>query len=183
MKISPALTKKLKRIKLIVSDVDGVLTEDKINLPGMGEEIKIFNAKDALRIEAAQRSGLKIIWITGRKAKATIRRSKELNVPLSFKQDVAKLDTPFLDVLKKKYRVGPKEILYIGDDWGDLFLMKQVGVSATPKNGSPENKAIADIISSRNGGDGVIAEVIEMVMRANGTWEKYIREYIAKYIY
>src|SRR3989344_6806484 len=122
MKISSALTKKLKGIKLIISDVDGVLTEGKLYLTEE-EEIKVFNAKEALRIEAAQRSGLKIIWITGRKAKATIRRSKELNVPLIFKQDVAKLKIPVLDFLKKKYRVGSKEMLYIGDDWGDLFLM------------------------------------------------------------
>lgn len=183
MKISPALAKKLRGVKLIVSDVDGVLTEDKIYLPGEGEEIKAFNAKDALRIETAQRSGLKVVLVTGRRAKATVRRSKELNVPLIFKQDIAKLKTPFLDVLKRKYRANPKEILYIGDDWGDLFLMKRVGVSATPKNGSPENKAIAHIVSSRNGGEGVVAEVIEMVMRTNGTWEKYTQEYIAKFIY
>lgn len=183
MKISSALTKKLKSVKLIISDVDGVLTEDKIYLPGDGEEIKVFNPKDALRIEAAQRSGLKIIWITGRKARATIKRSRELNVPLIFKQDVAKSKTPLLDTLKKKYHVNPKEMLYIGDDWGDLFLMKRVGVSATPKNGSPENKAIAHIVSSRNGGDGVAAEIIEIVMRTNGTWEKYIKEYVAKFIY
>lgn len=176
---------KLKSIKLIVCDVDGVLTDGRIYLTGGPEEIKVFNNRDAMRLEAAMRSGLYIVWLTGRKCAAVIQRSKEIigGVNLIFKSDIYATKSSFLEIVEKKYNVKPEEIMYVGDDWGDLYLMNKVGLAVTPSNGSAENKKIADIVTVARGGEGVAAEIIEMVMRAKGTWEKYTQEYISQFIY
>jgi len=185
MYISQALKTKLKKIKLIVSDVDGVLTDGKVYLTGISEELKAFNTRDALRMEIALRSGLKIVWFTGRKCKTVVRRSKEIagGIKLLFKAELYKKNINFLDMMVKEYNIKPIEILYIGDDWNDLYIMKQVGVAVTPHNGSAENKKIAHIITRVNGGNGVMAEVLEIIMREKGTWKKYTKEYISKFIH
>lgn len=177
------VTEKLKKIKLIVSDIDGVLTDGKIYFSGDPEEIKCFNSKDAPRIATALRSGLKMVWLTARRCAAVVRRAGELKVDLVFKQELKEKNLKFLEEMQKRYNVKPEEILYCGDDWSDLFLMKQVGVAVTPADGSAENKEIADIITKAEGGQGVAAEVMEIVMRAKGTWKKYSEQYISELIY
>lgn len=185
MRLPQSLLKKLKKIKLIVSDVDGVLTDGKIYLNGGPEELKSFCTKDALPMEMAMRSGIKIIWFTGRKCDAVIKRSKEIDgdINLLFKGDLYKQKVNLLDMLYHKFKVEAFEILYIGDDWNDLFIMRQVGVSVTPKNGSAENKRVADIITKVIGGYGVMAEIVEIVMRAKGTWAKFIKGYAADFLF
>ena len=185
MKLSHLLLKKIKKIKLIVSDVDGVLTDGKIYLGGGSEELKSFCARDALPMEMAMRSGIKIIWFTGRKCGAVIRRSKEIDgdVKLLFKGDLYKQKINLLDVLCAEFKIKASEILYVGDDWNDLFIMRQVGVSVTPLDGSAENKNVADIVTKASGGDGVMAEVVEIVMRAKGTWPKFIKGYTSDFLF
>ena len=166
-----SIKNKLKKIRLIVSDVDGVLTDGMIRLVG-DEEMKVFNGKDAMRIDMLIRSGIPLVWVTGRKCKAVIERSKELNVHLIFKKDLHDKKISLVKELNKIFGTSQEEALYIGDDWGDLFLMKQFGLSATPRNGSKENKKIADIITDAEGGNGVMAELIEKVMR----WQLFFKK-------
>ncbi len=175
----------LRKIKVVVSDVDGVLTDGKIYLSGSSEEMKAFCTRDALRMEAAMRSGLKIVWFTGRKCRAVIKRSTEIQggIYLLFKAELFEKKINLLDLLVKKYSVKPEEILYIGDDWNDLNIMINVGVSVTPRDGSYENKNIATIITKAKGGEGVMAEVLERVMKAKGTWNKYVKSYVSEFIY
>lgn len=177
------LNEKLNKIKMIVFDVDGVLTDGKIYLPGEQEEIKVFYAKDAPRTATALRSGLKIVWLTARKGAAVIRRAKALKVEIIFKQDLKENNISLLETVKDRFNVGPEEILYVGDDWSDLHLMKQVAVAVTPNDGSKENKEIAHIVTEAKGGQGVAAEIIEKVMRAKGTWDKYSQQYLSELIY
>src|SRR3989344_5493513 len=143
MQLTRTLINKLKRVKLIVSDVDGVLTDGKIYLDGSTEESKAFSAKDAIPMEMAMRSGLKIVWFTGRKCQAVIRRSQEITgVKLIFKGDLYWRRQNLFSQLIKVYKIKPAEILYIGDDLNDLFFMRQAGVAVTPQNGSVENKKV-----------------------------------------
>lgn len=185
MKISPALRIKLNKIKLIVSDVDGVLTDGKIYLSDSPEELKSFYVRDSLPMKAAIRSGIKIIWLTGRKCRAVVRRSKEIDssIRLLFRNDLFKQKRNLLDTISLEFKASTSEILYIGDDLPDLSIMRQVGVSVAPQNGSAENKKVADIVTKAIGGDGVIAEVVEMVMRAKGTWAKFIKEYYSHLLF
>jgi len=165
---------KLKKIKIIVSDVDGVLTDGKLYLLGQEEEIKVFFSKDEPRVVIALKSGLRVLLVTARKCKAVVRRAEEMKVELMYKDELK--EKKFLDVIKEKYGLEAGEIAYIGDDWSDLYLMEQVGVAITPYDGSNENKKVAHIITEAKGGGGVMAEAIEKIMKAQGTWETCLRE-------
>jgi len=179
MMIMKKFKEKLKKIKLIVSDVDGVLTDGKIFLDTRGEEMKVFNARDAFRIEVWLKSGHKMVWFTGRKSAGVIRRAKDLGVDLVFKAD---LRDGLFNYLKQKYQITPGQVLYVGDDWSDLYYMDNVGVAVTPANGSAENKKVSDTITKAKGGEGVLAEVIELTMRAQGTWDQIVGTYRQKFI-
>lgn len=174
--MSGLVESKLKKIRLIISDVDGVLTDGRIYLLGT-EELKAFSVRDASPMEIARRSGLRFLFITSRKSKAVMKRARELKTDLVFKTDVKAIGGNLPLYVEKRYRVKPDEVLYVGDDWSDLYAMKLFGVSAAPSNAAPENKKTADIVIPVAGGEGVIRNVIERVMRAQGTWEKYLSDY------
>ena len=177
--ISRELKEKLGRVEMIVFDVDGVLTDGRIYLSEVGE-IKVFHSRDSFRTEIALKSGLKILWFTGRKTPMVVERAKQFNLDVLFKQDIG---DSLLDLIKKEHGVSSENVLYVGDDWSDLYLMVKVGISVAPHNATPENRDIANIVTNTDGGQGVAAEVIEMVMRAKNTWEKYSKEYIEKFIF
>jgi 3-deoxy-D-manno-octulosonate 8-phosphate phosphatase (KDO 8-P phosphatase) len=178
---SLSLQKRLKKIRLIASDVDGVLTDGRIRLVGE-EELKVFNGKEAMKIEMVIRSGIPVVWVTGRKCAAVIRRGRELGVPIIFKKELQAKKLSLAEDFKKTYGVSKDEVLYVGDDWGDLFLMTRFGMSAAPQDASKENKKVADIITKKKGGEGVLAEVIEKVMRVQNTWNKYLKEYTEHFL-
>ncbi len=177
--MSKSILNQLKKIKLIVSDVDGVLTGGKIYLDAAGEEMKVFCARDAFRVEVWFRSGGKMIWFTGRKSAGVIKRAGDLGVDLLFKQDI---QGDLLTYIQEKYNVAPNKILYLGDDWSDLYYMNRVSCAAAPANASAENKKIADLVTKANGGAGVLAEVIERVMRSQGIWDREVNAYLEKFI-
>ena len=174
------LEERLKKIKIIVSDVDGVLTDGRLYFLDQ-KEMKVFFSKDAPRTVTALKSGLKILLLTARKCQAVVKRAAEMKVDLVFKQEFKEKKVKFLDMIKDKYGLEPDQIAYIGDDWSDLYLMGQVGVAITPSDGSSENKQIAHIVTEAKGGFGVMAEVIEEIMRAQGTWEKYAKEFLVEF--
>src|SRR3989344_7780448 len=133
---------------------------------------------------AAMKSGLKIVWFTGRKCAAVIRRSKEVTgVRLIFKAELCEQKIDFFEFMKKEYDASPENIMYIGDDWCDLHIMKQVGVAVAPEDGSSENKKIAHIITRSKGGCGVVAEAIEILMTSQGTWRKYVEWYASNFAF
>ncbi|MBP9668968.1 MAG: HAD hydrolase family protein [Candidatus Pacebacteria bacterium] len=176
------MKKKLKKIKIVVSDVDGVLTDGKIYLGG-GEELKSFWSKDAPRTAVLLRSGIPLVLFTARKCSAVERRAGELKVDLIYKQAINDTGKDLFDVLGEKYKVQPEEVLYIGDDWSDLYCMHKAGVAVTPADGSRENKKVADIVTNATGGHGVIAEVAEIIMRAQNTWNSHTNSYVTKLTY
>lgn len=173
------LDKKLKDIKIIVSDVDGVLTDGKIFFEANGKELKVFCARDGFRVEVWLRAGKKMVWFTGRRSVGIIRRAKELGVDLIFKAD---LEGGLFEYLKDKYQVNPKQVLYLGDDWSDLYYMSRSGFSIAPANASAENRELADLVTRARGGEGVLAEVVELVMRAQKIWKKAVGAYQEKFI-
>ena len=172
LRAKESLKARLNKIKAIVTDVDGVLTDGGIYLSGDAEEMKRFSAKDGSMTELAQQAGILVILVTGRKCQATIRRAKEMSADVFFKHDLGLAGKSFLEVAKEKYGISQSEILYVGDDIGDISMMRKVGVSATPADGVAFAKSAADIITKRAGGEGVIAEVIEALMKAQSTWNK-----------
>lgn len=154
----------LRRIKLIVMDVDGVLTDGKIILTEDGREIKNFYAQDGLGIEMALKNGLIIAWITGRKSKIVEKRAKELNVKELYQNVEDKLN--HLHHLIKKYNLKFSEVAYIGDDVNDLQAMNICGFSFAVYNAQKVVKDKADYICKNSGGNGAVREAINLILKA-----------------
>jgi 3-deoxy-D-manno-octulosonate 8-phosphate phosphatase (KDO 8-P phosphatase) len=159
-------------IKLIIMDVDGVLTDGKIVYDADGKEIKSFNVKDGLGIKLAKISDIKTAIISGRESAVTAFRANELKIDYIFQGVEDKLSV-FNDLLEK-LKLKVSETAYIGDDLNDFKLLKSVGFSAAVADAVEEVKNIADVVLNSNGGEGAIREFIEIILKRNGQWKNII---------
>ncbi|CAM3954574.1 KdsC family phosphatase [Mesobacillus thioparans] len=149
-------------IKLLVLDVDGVLTRGDIVFDSHGNELKAFNVKDGLGIGLAKKANVKIAIITGRESAPVTRRAKELKVDHLHQGIHNKIET--LDLLIEQLNIDYKEVAYMGDDLNDLAVIKKVGFSGTPYNGVNQVKEAVHFISNFNGGEGAVREFIEEIL-------------------
>jgi 3-deoxy-D-manno-octulosonate 8-phosphate phosphatase (KDO 8-P phosphatase) len=163
---------RLKQIKMVLLDVDGVLTSGDIIYGDNGEQIKIFNVKDGVGIRLLKEAGLKIGIITGRKGQALHHRCTNLGIDLIF-EGVRRKD----EVLKTiTSRTGiPKEaIAYVGDDLPDLPVMKRVGLSVAVADAHEILRQQAHMITRACGGKGAVREISEAILKAQGVWDGLI---------
>lgn len=163
------------KIRLLIMDVDGVLTSGQILFGSEGEVIKVFHTQDGLGISTAHRAGLKTAIITGRDTKMVACRCAELAIGDLYQgaQDKAGI----LAELADKHGISCEEMAYVGDDLNDLAIMTQVGLACAVANAVTEVKAVAHYIASRSGGDGAVREVIELILKAQGKWDKVVAAY------
>jgi 3-deoxy-D-manno-octulosonate 8-phosphate phosphatase (KDO 8-P phosphatase) len=175
-KIKQPEKKNLKTLKMIAMDVDGVLTDGKIFLDQNGEEIKSFNALDGLGIVLARKAGLKIAFISARESKALELRAKQLGVDALYQNRLEKLEA-FEDLLKT-FHLNASEVAYIGDDLVDITILKRAGFPVTVPNAASEVTSYAAYVTKRPGGAGAVREVIELVMKSQGLWQKQIQPYL-----
>ncbi len=161
------IKEKLKKIKLLILDVDGVLTEGKIIYDSRGKNIKEFNVKDGLGVSLLAKEGFNIIILTAKNAKVVKKRAKEMGVKQVYcgcpKQD-------HLPGIFKKYKVRPEEVCFIGDDLIDIEVAKRVGFSVAVKDACPELKNVVNMVTENQGGKGAVRELVEKIMKANSWW-------------
>ena len=160
-------------IKLVLLDVDGTLTDGGIYRGNNGEELKRFNVKDGYAIVNAQKLGIEFGIITGRKSELVEIRVKELKIKYLYQGISEK--TVILEEIIKKDSLSKEEIAYMGDDLNDLLIMKQVGLSGTPKDAVDEVIQVADFVSKKNGGSGAVREFIEHILKKDGKWEIFLK--------
>lgn len=158
----------LKKIKLVVLDVDGTLTDGGIYYDANGNEIKRFDVKDGLGIKVAMEAGLKFAILTGRQSPMVRRRAEELGI--QFLLEGIQKKAPALIELSENTGISVDEMAYIGDDWNDLQAMMLTGFKACPFDAVEEIKAICNYVSRRKGGDGAVRECLEFVMKACEKW-------------
>jgi len=170
------MNKKMQNITLIISDIDGVLTDGRINLIGNTEEMKSFSAKDGPAIEIAKKNGIRVIFYTGRTSSASERRAKELNVPLYYKKDGREL----AQILEKDFMTSMGNVAYVGDDFNDLRNIKNSAVSFAPSDSNPIVRKYASITTEAKGGEGVLIEVVRTVLTAQGKWEGVIEQFLSE---
>jgi 3-deoxy-D-manno-octulosonate 8-phosphate phosphatase (KDO 8-P phosphatase) len=156
------------RIRLLVLDVDGVLTDGGLVYGPAGEETKRFHVRDGLAVVAARAAGLEIAVISGRASAAVTRRMAELGLG-EVHQGVADKAAAF-DALRSRLGLPPVEVAVMGDDLTDLALMKRVGLALAPSDAVAEVRRAAHWVSRRRGGDGAVREAVEMLLRARGAW-------------
>ncbi len=170
------LEKRLKAIKMILLDVDGVLTNGQLIIGANGELVKVFNALDGMGIKLAIRTGLLFGIITGRKSEAITIRAKELGIKDIYQGVRNKLES--YNIILEKYNLKPEEIAYVGDDWQDLPLLLRVGFSATTDNGAEEVKKRVHYTAKAKGGEGAVREIVELILKAQGLYDKILEEFI-----
>ena len=158
------------KIKLIVLDTDGTLTDGGLYYDAQGNEIKKFDVKDGLALKVAIKSGLSVAILTGRKSKMVQRRAEELQIEHFIMGVQQKF--PVLLELAKKLELSLDEVYYIGDDWNDLQCMKKCGLCACPSDAAEEVRSQCDYIASHVGGQGAVRDCIEWLMKERGDWEK-----------
>ena len=166
------LKEKVDRIKLLISDVDGVLTDGAI-YKSSNDEFKKFNVTDGSGVVMARAAELKIALISGRYSKATEIRAKEMRIEDVYNGTLDKLE-PYLE-LKQKYNVKDEEIAYIGDDIIDLPIMQKVGVPIAVNNAVDLVKAIAIFTTKKNGGDGAFREAIDWIITTQGRYDEILQ--------
>jgi len=164
-----------KKIKLLVLDVDGVLTDGSIFISSTGEPMKRFEAKDGMAISLANRSGIVLALVSGRGNNIPNYRASELKIPYCFENEDKKEER--LRWLMDKLKLSKDEVAYMGDDLNDLSPMAVAGVKIAPKNAAPEVLKIADYVTECYGGHGAVREVVENILKAQGKWEKIVADY------
>ncbi len=168
------LAERCRRLKLVLSDVDGVMTDGTVLLLPDGLEAKAFNIRDGLGIVLAQRAGLKLGLISGRSAESVARRAAELRMAV-VRQGVRDKGAELRSVLAE-LRLSPLEVAYIGDDVNDLPVITQVGLSAAPADAPFEVRNAAFMVTEAAGGRGCLREFLEAILRARGDWERVLAE-------
>lgn len=163
MEISSDLVRKAQNIKMLVMDVDGTLTDGKIYLGNKGEELKSFHVRDGMGIKLLARYKIKIAIITGRESEIVVNRAKELDIKDVY-QGIDNKKKVYQE-LKNKYNLFDQDIAYVGDDINDLELLKIVGLSLTVNDAVEEVKDNCDFISSKNGGEGAVREIIDLIIK------------------
>jgi len=163
---------KLKKIKLLLLDVDGVLTDGGIIYNDNGAETKVFNVKDGLGMRLLMEAGIHLGIITGRRSNALYCRCKDLGINLIYDGVRNKIDV--LDALLDQTGVSAEEVAFIGDDLPDLKLMKTIGLSIAVGDAHKMILDNADMVTSANGGHGAVREVCETILKAKGLWENIL---------
>ena len=167
--------KKAKFIRLLLLDVDGVLTDGRIVYDGAGRELKFFDIKDGQGIKLLQQAGLEVGILSGRKSPALRLRAKELGIRL-VRQRVLDKGKALETILHKK-RFRAEQICFVGDDLVDLPVLARVGLAVAVADSVEDVKANAHYISRHPGGQGAVREVCDLILKAQGKWKAVTQKF------
>lgn len=160
------------RIKLVVMDVDGTMTDGRIYFGPAGEAFKAFSVKDGMGIALLHKAGLKTGIITGRTSEIVAQRAAELKMYKVFQGVADKRES--LQQMRDELGLSNEEIAYIGDDLNDLPLMLQVGLACCTADARPEVREICHVISDYEGGNGAVRDIAELILKAQDKWQPLV---------
>lgn len=165
-----ALAARCRSLRLVLTDVDGVMTDGTILLLPDGGEAKAFHVRDGMGVVLAQRAGLRVGIVSGRASDTVSRRAAELGIDI-VRQGVDDKAAALREIVVAE-GISPTQVAYMGDDVNDLRLMGEVGLSAAPADAPFEVRAQAFMVTDARGGRGCLREFLEAILRARGDWEK-----------
>jgi 3-deoxy-D-manno-octulosonate 8-phosphate phosphatase (KDO 8-P phosphatase) len=174
--ISSTLRARLRRIRLFLCDVDGVLTDGSIFIGGE-REFKRFNIRDGLGLVLARRAGLKVGWVSARPSPATKMRAEELKIDFLVQQGDAVSKTAAIEDLLAREGLKWNEACFVGDDIIDLGPLTRAGLAVAVGDGVAEAKAAAHYVTKAAGGRGAVRETVELILRAQGKWQPFLDKY------
>jgi 3-deoxy-D-manno-octulosonate 8-phosphate phosphatase (KDO 8-P phosphatase) len=175
-KITPQLRARLKRIRLFLCDVDGVLTDGSIFIGGE-REFKRFNIRDGLGIVLARRAGLKVGWVSARPSLATRLRAEELKVDFLVQQGDNLGKTAAIEELLAREKLNWNDVCFVGDDVIDLGPLTRAGFAVAVGDAVPEARAAAHWVTRAAGGRGAVRETLEMILQAQAKWLPFLKHY------
>jgi 3-deoxy-D-manno-octulosonate 8-phosphate phosphatase (KDO 8-P phosphatase) len=167
---------KASKIKLLLFDVDGVLTDGKILLHADGSESKQFDIKDGTGIIWAQRAGLTVGLLSARTSAATGQRAAQLGITLVHQGVASKLES--YEQIVDSLLLVDEQVAYMGDDVLDLPVLVRVGLAAAPADAVEDVRSRVHWVSSARGGQGAARDLIEVILRAQGRWDALVAEYV-----
>ena len=174
-RVPAEIRKKAQKIKLLLLDVDGVLTDGGIVVDNRGEEVKRFDVRDGHGIRLLMRAGIQVGLITGRSSKVVSHRAKDLGIRMVYQKVYNKVEC--YEKIKKKTGLKDQEIAYVGDDIVDLPILRKVGLAMTVKDCWRELKRVVDYVTAGGGGRGAVREIVELLLRAQGKWGEVTQGY------
>jgi 3-deoxy-D-manno-octulosonate 8-phosphate phosphatase (KDO 8-P phosphatase) len=161
-------------VKLLLTDVDGVMTDGSVFITQEGE-FKQFSIQDGLGLVLLRKCGVKVGWISARPSLITARRAEELKIDFLSQKKESKLAAA--EEMLAAARVNWEEVCFVGDDVVDLCLLRRVGLAVAVANAIYEVKAAAHCVTTAPGGHGAVREVVTMILKAQGKWAPLLRHF------
>jgi 3-deoxy-D-manno-octulosonate 8-phosphate phosphatase (KDO 8-P phosphatase) len=175
MPADPAIIERARRIKLLLMDCDGVLTDGRLWLTPDGDEQKSFHTRDGQGISLFHAAGLRTGIISGRTSTAVARRAEDLK--MSFVRQFAKDKIEALEEIVAEAGVTTADCAYIGDDLADIPVMRRVGLAVAVADAAEETKQAAHYVTTVRGGHGAVREVIDLILKAQGRWAELMQRF------
>lgn len=166
---------KARAIKLLILDVDGVLTDGKIIYTDRGEELKCFDVKDGHGIKLLLRAGIEVALVTGRRSVAVEHRARDLGIRLVFQKALNKIEA--YEEIRATQNLRDEELCVMGDDLTDLPILRKCGFSVAVPDSVDEVKREVDYVTQKEAGKGAVREVCEIILKARGVWESVTARY------
>ena len=180
--MTPEIRERAARIRLLLMDVDGVLTDGHlINVPGPDGkmyETKMFDSQDGIALQWLSWHSIQTGVISGRLSPATEERARQVKMTYVYQGHIEKI--PILEEILQKSAIASADTAYVGDDLTDVVVMRRVGFAIAPANARPEVKRAAHYVTTASGGAGAIREVAELLLEARGKWADILRKYEAE---
>ncbi len=170
-----SLKDKLRKIKMLILDVDGVMTDGRIIMDDKGRELKNFDVRDGHGIKLLQRYGISVAILTGRKSKVVEYRAKDLEIKEVHQKAFNKEEV--LEKILQKHKLQSEDVAYMGDDIVDIPVMRRVGFSAAVADSMEIVKKSANYVTKNRGGKGAVREICEMILQAQDKWPKVAERY------
>ena len=164
-----------RRVKMILMDVDGTLTDGRLSVLSDGEEIKSYNVKDGLGALLAQLVDIKLGIITGKTSEGLVKRAERLKITELHQAVINK--KPVFDDILRRHGLAPEEVAYIGDDLGDIEVMRRAGLAGAVADAHPTVRKAAHYVCSERGGRGAYREFVEFIITAQNKWDRVTSEF------
>ena len=166
---------RIRLIRLLILDVDGVMTDGRIIMDYAGREIKNFDVKDGHGIKVLMRYGIDVVLVTGRRSTVVEHRARDLGISEVHQGVTNKLE--IADTILRNRSLNYEHIAFVGDDIVDISLLRRVGFSAAVADAAEDVKKCADYVTIRKGGRGAVREVCEVILKAKGEWTDVAKKY------
>ncbi|MEW6439470.1 MAG: HAD hydrolase family protein [bacterium] len=167
------LRHKAKAVRLLILDVDGVLTDGRVYVGCCGDEMKAFHIRDGYALKLLQASGIGIALLSGRRSEPTRARAAELGIDEVHEGALVKL--PVYEDLLRRRGLTDAEVAFMGDDLMDVPLLRRAGLSGTVADATREAKDASDYVAQAQGGAGAVREFVELILKAQGLWDAVLR--------